>query len=88
MRQHRIDSVLEAVVNQGVGFLVALATYQWIINPLFGFNSDMGESALVTSIFMLTSIIRSYIIRRLFDGKTVYEGLRAKFNKERPHVQQ
>lgn len=80
--QHKADSVIEAVVNQFVGFVVALATYMWIINPVFGLNSSVTESAGITLVFTCTSIIRSYIIRRMFNGKTVYQGLKAKFKGE------
>lgn len=78
-RQHWVDSFLEALVNQGFGFIIAWATYIFVINPLFGLRSSPGESFLITAIFAVSSMLRSFLVRRLFDGRTVYEGLRARY---------
>jgi hypothetical protein len=75
-RQHRADSFMEAVTNQAVGFIIAMATYVFIINPLFDLKSSAAESFWITSIFTAISVIRGYVIRRLFDGKTIYAGLK------------
>jgi hypothetical protein len=82
-RQHKVDSFLETATSTVVGFIVAMFTYQFIINPIYGFHSGVGESAGVTSIFMVASILRQYVIRRIFNGKTIYEGLRSYFSKGR-----
>ena len=71
--QHKVDSILEAVCNQTVGFILAMATYVFIINPLFNLNSSPAESFWITTIFTVISIIRSYVLRRIFNGRTIYE---------------
>jgi hypothetical protein len=77
VRQHRVDSILETSTSVVVGFVVAMLTYRYIISPLYGFGSNTGESAGVVAIFTASSMIRQYLVRRVFDGKTIYEGLRA-----------
>lgn len=74
--QHHMDSFMEAVCNQAVGFVIAMATYVFIINPLFDLQSSAAESFWIVCIFTVISIIRGYVIRRLFDGKTIYRRLR------------
>lgn len=81
--QHRADSFMEAVVNQTVGFIIAMATYVFIINPLFDLQSSAAESFWITSIFTVISVIRGYVIRRLFDGKTIYVGVRDWYNRKK-----
>lgn len=83
MRQHRFDSFLETSTSVVVGFVVAMLTYRFIISPIYGFGSDAGESAGVVAIFTATSLLRQYLVRRWFDGKTIYQGLRAKFEERR-----
>jgi len=73
MNQHKYDSILEAITNQVVGFVLAIATYMLIINPLFGLHSSAAESFAITSIFTVMSILRGYFIRRFFNGKSIYE---------------
>lgn len=74
--QTKADSWLESLTNTIVGFIVAMLTYQFIINPMWGFNSNVWDSMGITSIFMVASIIRQYVIRRVFNGKSIYHGLR------------
>lgn len=78
MTQHHVDSIMEALCNQAVGFVVAMATYIFIINPLFDLKSSASESFWITMIFTAISIIRGYVIRRLFNGKNIYHSIRRK----------
>lgn len=80
MKQHKVDSVMEAVCNQALGFIVAMMTYIFIINPLFDLRSDATESFWITSIFTVISIIRSYVVRRVFNGKAIYTSFRDRRN--------
>lgn len=83
-KQHKADSFIETVTNVVIGFLVAMLTYTFIINPLWGLDSSVWDSFGITSVFMLFSILRQYIIRRLFNGRPIYhtsrDYLRRKFH--------
>jgi hypothetical protein len=64
-------SLVEAVANVGVGFLVALLT-QIIVFPLFGLNVSLGENFAIGGLFAVTSIARSYALRRVFEAIRVH----------------
>ena len=65
-RQSRLMSAAEAVVNVVVGYGMAVAT-QMAVFPLFGLQTTTGESFLIGAIFTVTSVVRSYTLRRLFE---------------------
>ena len=60
-------SVVEAVTNVVIGYLVAVAT-NWLVLPLFGFAVGMGDSAAIGLVFTGVAVIRSYALRRLFEA--------------------
>ena len=59
-------SLIEAITNVAVGFLVALLT-QIIVFPLFNLEVSPGEHLAISGLFTLASIARSYVLRRLFE---------------------
>ena len=65
--QSRRGSALEAVANVLVGSLVALAT-QRLVYPLFGIATTLSTDAAIALLFTLVSLVRSYLIRRAFEG--------------------
>lgn len=67
MSQTRAGSFIEAWANIGVGYGVNFAANMLIL-PLFGFNVTALDSALIGGIFTGVSLVRSYFLRRVFDG--------------------
>lgn len=65
--QSRSHSALEAVSNVVVGYALALAT-QAAVFPLFGLYASHREHAAIALVFTGISLVRSYVLRRLFDG--------------------
>lgn len=65
-RQSRAGSFLEAAANVIVGYLVALAGQQ-VILPLFDLHLGIGAHSGIAALFTLLSLMRSYLLRRLFD---------------------
>jgi hypothetical protein len=49
------------VFPRPIGFVVSICRV-----PLFGFEVKLSESFAITLIFMVISIIRSYLVRRFF----------------------
>ena len=82
-KQHKMDSLMESVCNVAVGFFISWAVWVFIVAPMFGFSNSVGTSFLVTCVFTVTSLIRQYVIRRLFNGKTIWEAIRAKIARPR-----
>jgi hypothetical protein len=64
--QPRAYSVYESVVNVIVGYLIALMS-NMIILPLMGFPVSTKEASIIGFWFTLVSVVRSYIMRRLFN---------------------
>ena len=70
MKQTRWMSLVEAVTNVLVGYGVAVAT-QWAVFPLFGLHATLQENLLIGLIFTAVSLVRSYVLRRVFEGLRV-----------------
>lgn len=60
-------SFVEALVNIIAGFFLSLLV-QIIVFPFFDIQIDMFGHIYITVIFLLVSLARSYLIRRLFNG--------------------
>ena len=60
-------SLVEAVANTVVGYVVAVAT-QFTVFPLFGLRVGLIENLGIGLIFTAVSVARSYLLRRVFEG--------------------
>lgn len=67
--QSRRMSLIEAVSNVAVGYLLAVVT-QIVVFPLFDLHPSLGENIALGAIFTAISLIRGYALRRLFDRWT------------------
>lgn len=65
MKQSRLMSFLEANVSTFIGMGVAF-TSQIVVFPLVGIQANLAQNVIVTAIFTVISIIRQYLVRRLF----------------------
>lgn len=65
MSQSRRGSMVEAVTNVAVGYGVAVAT-QMAVFPLFGVRLPVSQNMAIGVIFTVVSLLRSYLLRRLF----------------------
>jgi hypothetical protein len=65
MKQSRLMSLIEAITNVIVGYGVAVMT-QIIVFPMFGLEAALGEHMAIGGAFVGVSMIRSYLLRRLF----------------------
>lgn len=63
-------SLLEAVLNTTSGFIFSMTLGQ-VVYPLFGFNATLSQNFIITLIFTVVSIIRSYVWRRVFNALNV-----------------
>lgn len=67
MKQSRKMSFVEAVSNVIVGFVVAVLT-QAALFPVLGLHVSVAINAVIGSVFTFVSIVRSYILRRVFEA--------------------
>jgi hypothetical protein len=65
MKQSRLMSLVEAVTNVAVGYGLAVVT-QIIVFPWFGLMAALGEHMAIGTAFVGVSLVRSYLLRRLF----------------------
>ncbi|PVZ48627.1 DUF7220 family protein [Thalassobacter stenotrophicus] len=66
MTQSRRLSLIEAITNVAVGYVLAVIT-QIVVFPWFGIHPSLGENLAIGSIFTGISLLRSYALRRLFE---------------------
>lgn len=68
MEQSRLGSLIEALANIAIGYMVALLT-QLAIFPAYGIHVPFGTNASIVACFTLVSLVRSYLIRRFFNAR-------------------
>lgn len=61
-------SFAESCTNIAVGYLISVAT-NFVVLPLFGYQTSVAESFQIGAIFSAVSITRSYILRRIFNAR-------------------
>ena len=66
--QSKKYSIIESVTNTLIG-LVTSFIIQLIIYPLLDIPVSIGQNIIITFVFLIVSIIRGYLIRRLFNKK-------------------
>jgi hypothetical protein len=77
-RQHtqsRIDSLMESITNTAIGFVVSLVTWFFVARA-YGIQMTWFTNISITMIFTVVSIIRQYVLRRLFDGRSPWQWLK------------
>ncbi len=67
MKQSRFMSLVEAIANVVVGYGVAVVT-QILIFPIFGLQTTLAQNLKMAAMFTVVSIMRSYVLRRLFEA--------------------
>ena len=67
MKQTQFMSLVEATTNVVVGYALAIVT-QIIVFPWFGIETGMGEHLAIGLAFVGVSLVRSYLLRRLFEA--------------------
>jgi membrane protein implicated in regulation of membrane protease activity len=66
--QSKLESLTEAIINTFIGFVIAFIS-QLIFFPIVGVDVTLGQNFLLTVLFTLVSIIRTYVVRRYFNHK-------------------
>lgn len=65
MSQSKRQSMIEAFVGTVIGILTSMVT-QAIVYPLYGFQVTFMENVGITAIFTVVSLVRGYLVRRMF----------------------
>lgn len=65
--QSRRMSLIEAITNVMLGYVLAVAT-QILVFPWFGLHPSLGDNLALGAVFVGISLLRSYALRRLFEA--------------------
>lgn len=77
-RQSRADSLAESLTNTAIGFVVSLLT--WIVVALaYAIPMTWSVNLQITGWFTVVSVARQYLIRRIFNGRTVWSAIKELF---------
>lgn len=63
--QNKKHSFIEAISNTVIGLLFSF-TIQTIVYPMLGLDVSVKQNLTITGVFFIASIIRSYLLRRVF----------------------
>jgi hypothetical protein len=69
LTQSRRHSAIEAVANVAVGYAISVVGNA-VILPAFGFEVSLADNLLIGLCFTAISVVRSYALRRVFNGLT------------------
>jgi hypothetical protein len=71
MSQPKSHSLMEAIVNILIGYSINLGV-QLLVFPLFHIHIPLSSNIGIGLIFTVISLVRSYLLRRIFDRFTAY----------------
>ena len=71
--QSKRGSLIETLTNVGMGWFISFIANMLVL-PLFGYNINLTDGVLISIIFTIVSIIRSYAVRRIFNSKEKMNG--------------
>lgn len=69
MKQSQLMSAVEVVCNIGSGVLISWVVTLYVIPWLLGVEIDYGRALGLTAIYTTISLVRSYLWRRIFNGR-------------------
>jgi hypothetical protein len=66
MSQTKKQSIIEVIANTVVGFIISVGV-SVLLFPLMGIPVTFGENLGITLIFTVISLVRSFLMRRIFN---------------------
>jgi len=67
--QSKRNSAFEAIANVAIGYLVSVAANIFVL-PAFGYDVTVADSFAIGVAFTIISLLRSYVLRRVFNKIT------------------
>jgi glucan phosphoethanolaminetransferase (alkaline phosphatase superfamily) len=67
MQQTRLESLVEVSLNVFIGYWISFAVWPFVAH-LHDLPYSISQSFSITAIFTVTSVMRSYVIRRWFNN--------------------
>jgi len=66
MTQTKKKSAIETITQTLSGLLVSMLI-QIVLYPAMGIPVTLGQNVIITAVFFVASLIRGYVVRRLFN---------------------
>lgn len=66
MTQSKLGSLVEALTNIVIGLGVGFVS-NIVVLPLFGYHVSLTDGFLISVVFTVISLVRSYVVRRVFN---------------------
>ena len=66
--QTKKQSLIESLTSTTIGIIIGILLNLTIL-PIFGYPVSLSDSLWISLIFTAVSVIRGYIIRRVFNSK-------------------
>lgn len=64
--QSRLGSLMESLTNIAIGITIGFLS-NIIVLPAFGYDVTLADGAMISVVFTAISLVRSYVIRRLYN---------------------
>ena len=68
MKQTKKQSIIESITQTIIGLITSFII-QIIIYPILNIPVTFSQNLIITFVFFVASIIRGYIVRRIFNNK-------------------
>jgi uncharacterized membrane protein (DUF485 family) len=82
-QQTRTDSFMEAMTNVVIGFGINFIANILVLPTVLGVPVNLAELGTIGIIFTVISVVRSYTLRRMFNGRTVWQAIKDRFGRGR-----
>jgi hypothetical protein len=69
MSQNKKHSLIESVTQTIIGLGTSIAI-QVVLYPILGIPVSFKQNLIITAVFFIVSIIRGYLVRRIFNIKS------------------
>ncbi len=66
MRQTKRKSLIESIAQTLIGLFTSILI-QFVLYPIIGIPVTIFQNIIITLVFFIVSIVRGYLVRRLFD---------------------
>ena len=68
--QTKKQSLIESLTSTTIGVIIGILLNLTIL-PVFGYPVSLSDSLLISIIFTIVSVVRSYMVRRWFNSKDI-----------------
>ncbi len=68
--QSKKQSLIESLTSTTIGIIIGIVLNLTIL-PIFGYPVSVVDSLWISLIFTAISVVRSYVVRRIFNSKGV-----------------